>query len=180
MQSIKPETVLKQKQSSRDTLKNSQELWKIYRKTPVPESLFKKNYRPEAGVSCGYCEIFKSTFFIKLIPWLSLVKLNPSLCNQQNFSSSRFWQHLISWAPSTLWQNSSKAQCPRKNICGGVHSYCNSNLKTFKENKNTVCSDMYSILEVSLHSQSGWCFEIFSWIYWVLRARLYLTFIRRK
>ena len=28
--------------------------------------------------------------------------------------------------------NSCKTRYPQKNICGGVHSYCNSNFKTFK------------------------------------------------
>ena len=42
-----------------------------------------------------------------------------------------------------------------KNICGGVHSYYNSNFKTFRSNENAVFSDMYSAVEVSLHSQFG-------------------------
>ena len=33
---------------------------------------------------------------------------------------------------------------------------------------------------VFLHSQCGWCFEIVFWMIWVLRSRLYLTFIRKK
>ena len=70
--------------------------------------------------------------FIEHLRLLPLVKLEPSLWNQQNFSSSYFLLHLISWAPSTLWQNSCKSQYPQKNICGGVHSHCNSNFKTFK------------------------------------------------
>ena len=39
---------------------------------------------------------------------------------------------------------------------------------------------MYSTVEVSLHSQGGWRFEIVFWMIWVLITRLYLTFIRRK
>ena len=34
-------------------------------------------------------------------------------------------------AASTLWQNSSKTRLPQKNICGGVHSYCNWNFKIY-------------------------------------------------
>ena len=52
--------------------------------------------------------------------------------NWQNVSSSYFLLHLISWAPSTLRHNSCKTRYPQKDICGGVHSYCNSNFKTFK------------------------------------------------
>ena len=39
---------------------------------------------------CEYCETFKNTFFIEHLRWLLLVKLDPSLWNQQNFNSSYF------------------------------------------------------------------------------------------
>ena len=123
--------------------------------------------------SCEYCEIFKNTFFVEHLRWLPLLKLEPSLCNQQNFSSNYFWLHLISWALSTVWQNSCKTRYSQKNICAGVHSYCNSNFKTFKLKKNSLQWYVLS-LEVSFYSQSGWCIEIVFWIIWVLRTRLYL------
>ena len=108
---------------------------------PLCESLFFNKYtglRPITLTkkrlwhrsSCEYCDIFKSTIFIEHLRWLSLVKLDPSLWDQQNFSSSYFWQHLISWDPSTSRQNSCKTRYPQKNLCGGAHSYCNSNFKT--------------------------------------------------
>ena len=69
---------------------------------------------------------------IKHLWWLPLVKLESYLWNQKNFSSSYFCVHLISYVPSTLWRNSCKTPYPQKNVCGGVHSFSNSNLKTFK------------------------------------------------
>ena len=39
---------------------------------------------------------------------------------------------------------------------------------------------MYSALEVPLHSQSGWCFEMVFWMIWVLKTPFYLTFVRRN
>ena len=63
--------------------------------------------------SCEYCKIFKNIFFIEHLRWLSLVKLEPSLWNKQNFSY--FWLYLISWALSTLWHNSCKTQYLHKN-----------------------------------------------------------------
>ena len=73
-----------------------------------------------------YCEIFTNTFFKEHPWWLPLVKLEPSLWNQQNFSSSYFGLHLISCTLSMLWQNSRKTRYPMKIICRGVHSYCNT------------------------------------------------------
>ena len=73
-------------------------------------------------------KLLRTPFFIEYLRWLPLV----SLWNQQTFSSSYFWLHLISWGPSKLRQNSCQMWYPHKNICGGVHSYCNSNCKTFK------------------------------------------------
>ena len=82
--------------------------------------------------------IFKNTFFIEHLRLMPQVKLEPSVWNQQNFSSSCFWLHLISRAPSTLWQNNCKEQYSQINICRGVvHSYCNSNFQTFKLTKNS-------------------------------------------
>ena len=48
---------------------------------------------------------------LRLLP---VVKLEPNLWNQQNFSSSYFWLHLISWALSILWQNSCKTDIHKK------------------------------------------------------------------
>ena len=123
--------------------------------------------------SCQYCEIFKNRFFIEHLRWLPMVELELSLWNQHNFS------FYISWTPSTLWQNSCKRQYPQKYICGGAHSYCN--FRTFKLKQNqfaVICTRsydmqyMYSTVYVSLHSQSGWCFEIALWIISVLRTHL--------
>ena len=36
----------------------------------------------------------------------------------------------------------------------------------------TVCIDMYLSVEVFLHSQGGWCFEIVLWMIWVLGTRV--------
>ena len=47
-------------------------------------------------------------------------------------------------------------------------------LKHLNQNKNSC----YSTVAVSLHSQSGWCFEFVFWMYWVWGTCLYLTFIR--
>ena len=69
---------------------------KIHRKTPVPESLFKEScsLRRDSGtqlLACEYCDIFKNTFFTEHLRWLPLVKLESSLWNQQNISTSFFW-----------------------------------------------------------------------------------------
>ena len=77
-------------------------------------------------------KLLRTPILIKHLWWLPLVILGPSLWNQQNFSSSYFWLHLISCVSSTLWHNSCKTRYPQKNIYGGAHSYCNSNFKTFK------------------------------------------------
>ena len=50
------------------------------------------------------------TFFIEHLWWVPLVKLEPRHWNQQTFSSSYFWLNMISWAPSTLRQNSCKTR----------------------------------------------------------------------
>ena len=72
-------------------------------------------------------KFLRTPFSIKHYRWLLLWKLEPSLWNQQNFSSSYFWLHLISLAPSTWWQNCCKTRHPQKKMCSGVHSCCNSN-----------------------------------------------------
>ena len=116
--------------------------------------------------------------FIEQLWWLPLVKLEPSLWNQQNFSSSYFWPHqprdINHIVRFTIWHHlflefwlvniwffahwshqlaaarlenvrqlnirRSKNWLPnchidtlqQENICGGVHSHCNSNLKAVK------------------------------------------------
>ena len=105
-----------------------------------------------------YREIFRCTFFVEQLRWLPQAKLESSLWNSQIFGSSYFWLDLISWASSALWHSSCETRCPQKNVCGGIHLYCNSNFKIFKI--KTVSSAMYSKVDVFLHSQSGWCFEI--------------------
>ena len=90
-------------------------------------------------------KFLRRPFFIEHLRWLSVVILTSSLWNQQNFSSSYFWIHLISWPSSTLWQNSCKRWYPQKNIFGSVHSYCNSNfISNIWIKIKTVWSDMYS------------------------------------
>ena len=101
-------------------LQNSQE-------NPLCQSLFFNKVAAQKDTltqmfSCEYCEILKTPSSIKHLRCLPLVKLEPSLWNQQNFNSSYLWLHLISWAPSTLWQNSCKTQYPQKT---------NLNLKIF-------------------------------------------------
>ena len=39
---------------------------------------------------------------------------------------------------------------------------------------------MYSTVEVSLHSHSGWCFEIVFWMIWVLKTRPLFNFYKKK
>ena len=39
---------------------------------------------------------------------------------------------------------------------------------------------MFSTVEIVMQSQSGWCFETIFWMIWVLRTRLYLTFVIRN
>ena len=94
----------------------------------------------------------------------------PCLWNQQNFHPSYLWLNLISCSASTLWQNSCKTPCPQKNICGGLHSYCNSNFKIFKLKLKlkTIYSDMYSTVEVFLHLGSGW--------FWVVLRYYFLNY----
>ena len=59
-------------------------------------------------------------------------------------------------AASTFWQNICKTLLPQKNICGGVHSYCNSNFKIckWKLKIKTVYSVAYSAAQVFIHSCS--------------------------
>ena len=46
--------------------------------------------------SVNLAKFLRTSFFVKHPWWLSIVKLEPSLWNQQSFSSSYFWLHLIS------------------------------------------------------------------------------------
>ena len=139
----------------------------IFSKPLFSKKVVLKNF--EEFIGKPQCQ---SLFFNKVAGprrWLPLVKLDPSLWYQQNFSFNCFWQHLISWGPSIYCDNNNyKTQCPQNSICGGVHWYCNSNFKTFKEN-NTVCSDMYSTV-----GRAGGYFEIDFWMIWLVTARLYL------
>ena len=114
-----------------------------------------------------------------------------SLWNQQNFHSSYFWQHLIAWSASTLWQNNCKTWCPLKNNFCRVHSYCNLNFKIvkWKVKINAAYGDVYPtswwcepLREVFLTSWSGcFCgaFKLFSQ-WFKQKAGLYLTSIGRK
>ena len=77
-------------------------------------------------------KFLRTSFFIEHPRWLPPVKIEPSLWNQQNFSSSYFWLHLIPWTPFTLWQNTDKTRYPQKNICRGIRSFCNSSFKSFR------------------------------------------------
>ena len=102
---------------------------------------------------CEYSEVFKNTFCIEYLRWLPLLNLEPSLWNLQSFSSSYFWLHLISWAPSTSWH--------------------------LNEDKNSL--QWYVLNRRSLRAfTEWWCFEIVFTMIWVLRTCLYLAFIRRK
>ena len=83
---------------------------------------------------------------------------------------------MTSWDSSTLSQNSCKTRCPQKNICGGsihIAIQTSKHLNKIKIQFAVICD---STVEVSLHSQSGWYFEIVFWMIWVLRTGLYLTF----
>ena len=76
LQSIKPATVAKSKQSSRGvpktftkfTGKHMCQAWKFNKKETLAQVF-----------SCEYCEILKSTFFVEHFWWLPLVKLDPYL-----------------------------------------------------------------------------------------------------
>ena len=56
---------------------------KIHKKTPVPELVFHKSYRPAYDLIeketltqlffCNFCEILKNTFFIEQLWWLLLL-----------------------------------------------------------------------------------------------------------
>ena len=76
--------------------------------------------------SCECCETCKNTVFIEHLRWLPVVK------------KSRVSEIKISVLPifGYSWYHGlplyCKTQYPQKNTCGGVHSCCNSNLKTFK------------------------------------------------
>ena len=64
--------------------------------------------------------------------WLPLVKLEPSSLNQQISVPAIFdyiWYHEVHLHCN---KKSCKTQYLQKNNCGGVHSYRNSNFKTFK------------------------------------------------
>ena len=140
-------------------------IWQFHSKTHVPESPFNKVAGQRLATSIkkilwhrffpvNITKFLGISFFKEHLWWLPLVKLDPNLWNQQNFSSNCFRLHLISWAPSTLWQNSCKTRCPQKKYlswCPFVLQYKLQNI----ENKNIVCSNMYSTVEVSLYSQSG-------------------------
>ena len=60
----------------------------------------------------------------------------------KKFSSSYFRPHMIPWVPSILWHNSCKTQNPQKKYFWWFHSYCNSNFKTIKLNKNSLQSSV--------------------------------------
>ena len=126
---------------------------KIFRGKPVCQSLFFNKVAAWKETlafvsSCEYCKISKNIFFIEHLRWLPLLKLEPILLNQQNFSCSYFLLHLISWTSSTLLQNNLKTRYAQKNICSGVQSFAIQTSKHLNYNK-TVCSYMYTTIEVS-------------------------------
>ena len=113
-------------------------------------------------------KFLRTSFFTEHLWQLPLVKLESSLWNQQNFSSSYFWLHWYDGIPLHCDKNSLK--CDIQTItCGSLHSY---SFISF--------NDMHSTGEVPQHSQNGWCFEIVFWMIWMLRKRLFITFIRTK
>ena len=91
---------------------------KLTGKSPCQSPFFKKFAAQKETLAnvffFEYWEIFVNSFFIEHLRGVPLVKLEPSLLNQQNFSSSYFWLHLIPWAPSTFRQNSCKTRYPQK------------------------------------------------------------------
>ena len=119
------------------------------------------------AASCEYYEVFKNTFFYRTPPVAASVKISvPAIFDYT-------WYHRLPLRCDIIVVK----RYPQKNDYGGVHPYCSSNFKTFKLKKKhfvVIC------IQVFLHSQSGWGFEIVFWMIWVLRTRLYLTFVKRK
>ena len=132
MQHIKPVAVVIQRCSVKKVflkiLQNSKPMENPWARVSYLTKLQLKKRLWDRCFPMNIAKFSRTTFLIEHFRWLTLVKLEPSLWNQQDFNSSYFWLHLILWALSTLRQNSCECSC----ICGGVHSCCNSKLKTFK------------------------------------------------
>ena len=107
-----------------------------------------------------------------------------SLWNQKNFHPSFFMTRLDIMFRLYIVTNSHETRCLQNNISGGLHSYCNSNFKIFKGKLEIkiVYTDAYSTVKIFLHygvAASGWCFDIFFWMIWVLGTSL-LNFYKTK
>ena len=118
-------------------------IWQFHSKTPVPESPLNKVAGQRLATSIkkilwhrffpvNITKFLGISFFKEHLWWLPLVKLDPNLWNQQNFSSNCFRLHLISWVLLHCDKIVVKHDVHRKNICRGVHLYCNTNFKTSK------------------------------------------------
>ena len=83
---------------------------------------------------CEYCEIFKNSFFIEHLVAASS-KIRTKSPKSTRFQFELFLTRLDIMGSFYIVTKSCKIRHPQKNICGGVHLYCNSIFKTFKLKK---------------------------------------------
>ena len=153
---------------------------KILRKTPVPESFLiklKLKRRPLSQTfSVNIAKFLWTPFFIEQHRWLPLIKLESNLWNWQNFSSSYFWLHLVSLAPSIFRYNSCKTRYPQKvfvvlsfHIAIQTSKYLKNGLEWYIFNRRSFPAFTNRVV-----------LEIVFWMVLVLRTHLYITVIRGK